>query len=62
MSGSLSTVAGKLGRYRLDLVVVYAVRWDEGRTVRAADYTFFCGKGSENHMGTGFFVYHRMGE
>ena len=26
---SLRTVAGKLGRYRLDLVVVQEVRWDK---------------------------------
>jgi len=44
MSGSLSTVARKLGIYRLDLVVVQKVRWDKGGTVRAGDYSFFYGK------------------
>ena len=37
------------------------VRWDKGGTVRAGDYNFFYGKGSENHqLGTGYFVHHRI--
>ena len=40
---------------KLDLVGVHKVRWDNGGTVRAGDYNFFCGKGTENHqMGTRF--------
>jgi hypothetical protein len=34
-SGSLTTVARKLGRYKSDLVGVQGVRWGEGVTVRS---------------------------
>jgi hypothetical protein len=40
-------------------VGVWEVRWDKGGTARAGDYIFFCG--NENyHLGTGFFVHHRI--
>jgi exonuclease III len=54
--GSLKTVAGELGKYKLDLVDVQEVRWDKGGTERAEDYTaFFYGAGNEDHqLGTGF--------
>jgi hypothetical protein len=38
-TGSLKTVARKLGKYELDLVGVQ-VRWEKGGTERAEDYTF----------------------
>jgi len=58
-SGSLTGVARELARYKLSLVGVQGVRWDEWGTVIAGDYNFFYGKENENQLGTGFFVHHR---
>ena len=40
-SGSVTTVARELGRYKFDLVGVQEVRWGKADTVRAADYIYF---------------------
>jgi hypothetical protein len=59
--GSLITVSKELSKYKLDLVGVHEVRWDEGGTEPAGEYTFFCRKGTLNHeFGTGFFGHKRV--
>jgi hypothetical protein len=52
-AGSLMTVAKEISKYKLDLVGVQGFRWDGDDTEQAGEYTFFYGKGNENHeLGT----------
>jgi hypothetical protein len=60
-AGSLMTVAKEISKCKLDLVGVEEVRWDGGGTEPAGKYTFFYGKGNENHESArGFFVHKRV--
>jgi hypothetical protein len=60
-AGSLMTTAKDISKDKLDLVEVPEVRWDRGGTEPAGEFTFFYGKGGENHeLGTVFFVHKRI--
>jgi exonuclease III len=48
-AGSLITVLKELARGKLDLVGVQEIRWEGSGTEPAGEYTFFYGKGNENH-------------
>jgi hypothetical protein len=55
------TLARELGKCKLDLVGVQEVKWENGGTERAEDYTFFYGQGNGDHqLGTGFFLHKRI--
>jgi hypothetical protein len=51
------TVLRELSRCKSDIVGVQEVRWEDAGTEPAGEYTFFYGKGHENHeLGSGFLV------
>jgi hypothetical protein len=49
MAGSLKTVASGLAEYTLDLVAVQDIRWNNGNSETAKDYTFFFVNDIDNH-------------
>jgi hypothetical protein len=59
-AGSLTKSCDRNVKYKLHLGGVH-VRWDRGGTQPTGEYTFFYGKGDENHeLGTGLFVHKRI--
>jgi hypothetical protein len=57
-AGSLMTVAKEISKYKLDLVGEREIRWDRGDTKPTGEYTFFFGKGNEDHeLGIGLLTY-----
>jgi hypothetical protein len=52
------TVPKEVSKYKLDLVGVQEVKWDIGGIKPTGQYTFFYGKGNENHeLGAFFFLF-----
>jgi hypothetical protein len=43
------TVWRELSRYKIDLVGVQEVRWEDNSTEPTGKYTFFYGKGNDKH-------------
>jgi hypothetical protein len=61
MSGPITAVARELARYKLDLLGVQEVRWNEMGTVRTGDYFVSIEKEMKIINGQQeFFVHHRI--
>jgi len=57
-TGSLKTASCELAKYNLDLVAVQEVRWNEGGSQTADNYTVFYGNGNAYpYLGAGFFIH-----
>jgi hypothetical protein len=57
-AGSLRKMLEGISKYKLYLVGVQEFRWDRGDTEPVGKYTYFYGKGNENHgLGTVFFFF-----
>jgi hypothetical protein len=51
-------VSAEQVKHELDLMGVYKIRWERSGTKNADEFTFFYGKGNENHeLGTSCFDY-----
>jgi hypothetical protein len=60
-AGSLRAVAEEISNYKSNLVGIQEVKLDGGGTEPAGEYTFFYGKGNENHeWGTSSFAHTRI--
>jgi hypothetical protein len=61
IAGTLNGIASELAKFELDLVAVQDIRWDNGGSQPADDYTFLYGNWNAYHyLGTGFFVHKRI--
>jgi hypothetical protein len=57
-AGSLKTAASKLAKYTSELVAVTQVRWDNGGSQPADNYTLiYCNRNASQHLGQAFFVW-----
>jgi hypothetical protein len=56
-AGLLMTVVKEISEYKLDLEGIQEDRWEKGGTEPAGEYTFFYGKGNENHKFGAVFLY-----
>ena len=59
----LTSVTRELIKYRMDLVWVQEVRWEDSGTLQSGNYTLFYGEGNASHqLATGFLFTGRLGQ